>query len=217
MPSQYHIGCCTASASLVAAEMIMAMGGKNVPLSRLFVYYMTRKMQGRVGEKGTDLKSTLECMVRFGVSPELHWSFGYNKVDIEPSMQSKDEAAHYRLHSFDPVRANQFMESIDNNMPIVIGMFTGRMFWKMSGPLAEQAYKPVNLDDNRRSNGHAVTIIGYDDSINNGSWIVANSLGPKWGDHGFGAIPYSCTVDIGEAYVLNGFAGITPERKISDI
>jgi C1A family cysteine protease len=58
--------------------------------------------------------------------------------------------------------------------------------------------------------------VGYDDEIGDGSWIIANSIGPKWGDHGYGVIPYSCVSNIGEAYILNNFAGSIPGKKISE-
>jgi len=92
-------------------------------------------------------------------------------------------------------------------------MFTGTKFWSLTGPLEEQKYCPVNNTDNRLSKGHAVVIIGYDDSLN--SWIIANSLGPKWGDRGLGAIPYDCNKDIGESYVITSFAGISLGKKFS--
>lgn len=217
LPSQYNIGCCTACASLVAAEIIMAIGNQKICLSRLFVYYMTREMQGRSGQEGAELKMTLTAMMKFGVSPEQHWPFNFTRVNTEPSIQSRNEAAYYRLHSFDFISPIHFKEAIDRKLPIVIGMYTGKLFWELRGPLEKQAYKPINSTDNRQSKGHAVTIVGYDDDINGGSYIIANSLGPKWGDRGYGAIPYSCISDIGESYVLNGFAGIPPGRKISEI
>ena len=195
----------------------MAMGNKKVYLSRLFVYFMARKVQDRIGQKGAELKSTLESMTTFGVPEERFWPFEFGRVDKEPSMQARMEAANYKLHSFEHIPIDKFRESIDNNVPIVIGMHTGKLFWNLKGPLQSQVYKPVNSEDNRKSNGHAVTIVGYDDDINSGSWIIANSLGPKWGEFGYGAIPYTCNVDIGESYVLNSFAGMTPGKNISAI
>ena len=37
---------------------------------------------------------------------------------------------------------------------------------------------------------HAVTLIGYNDTINNGSFLILNSWGEKWGDRGMIWIPY---------------------------
>jgi C1A family cysteine protease len=86
-------------------------------------------------------------------------------------------------------------------------MNTGRQFWRLNGPIANQAYKPINDTDNRQSRGHAVVVIGYSDTLAGGSWIIANSLGLKWGDGGYAAIPYACNKDIGESFALISFAG----------
>jgi C1A family cysteine protease len=93
-------------------------------------------------------------------------------------------------------------------------MLTSRLFWGLKGPLEEQRYKQINMTDNKQYRGHAVTIIGYDDNICGGSWIIANSLGPVWGHQGYAAIPYSCNSDIGEAYAITQFAGITAGKEI---
>jgi C1A family cysteine protease len=195
--------------------MTMSQENKTINFSRLFTYYMARKMQGRVGQKGTEIRMVLSAMQTYGVPEERYWPFGYNRVDIEPSIQSIREAESYKLQAFGSARTEYINSCIDANTPVVVGIYTGRMFWALKGPLDKQVYKPVNSTDNRESYGHAVTIVGYDDSLHDGAWIIANSLGLKWGDHGYGILPYSCAVDIGEAFVLHQFAGISPGRKIS--
>lgn len=215
LPSQFTVGCCTANASLIAAEMIL--DDKFVPLSRLYLYYNTRKMQNRLNRKGAELKATLEALIEFGTCHDRYWPFGINRVELEPSEQACKDALNYRLDSFSEIDIDDFKKSIDSYNPIIIGIQTGRMFWKLKGLLTEQVYKPINSLDNRQSYGHAVAIVGYDDDLGNGSWIIANSLGLKWGDKGYGAIPYYCNSDIREAYIMNDFAGIIPGRKISEI
>ncbi len=217
MPGQGNIGCCASNAALIAAEMIMSLENRQINFSRLFVYYMARKMQNRIGQKGTELRMVLAAMQKHGIPETKYWPFSHTCVDIEPTFQSVNEAAFHKLQAFGSVSPENFNNCIDMNIPIIIGMHTGRMFWSLSGPLHQQVYKPVNSTDNSESFGHAVTIVGYDDDLCNGSWIVANSLGPKWGDHGYGVLPYSCAVDIGESFVLHKFAGIIPGRKISVI
>mgnify|MGYP003492573605 FL=1 len=210
MQSQENVGCCTASAVLLAAEMLSAKSGKPLNLSRLFVYYMTRKLQGRLGQKGAELKSTFDALSEYGVCKEQFWPFSPHRVDHAPSPRAIQNA-QYRLNKYESVDYQDFNQLLDRGIPIVIGMYIGRLFWKMRGELHEQVYKPINETDNRLTHGHAVTIVGYDDTIQNGSWIVANSLGLRWGHRGCGILPYTCRFDIGESFIIRNFAGISAE------
>lgn len=210
---QENVACCTACATLLSAEIIMASSGNKVNFSRLYLYYMTRKLQGRLGEKGAELKSTMEALTTYGVPLERYWPFSFLRTDMEPNLQAIN-AAEYRMQSYASILPSNFKSYLNNDIPIIIGIRTGKMFWKLSGEFSEHKYKPVNSIDNFQSKGHAITIVGYDDNLNGGSWIIANSLGPKWGYQGYGAIPYSCNIDIGEAYVITQFAGIIAGKKI---
>jgi len=216
LQSQENADCCTASASLIAAEMIMSSVGKNMNFSRLYVYYMTRKIQNRLKQRGAELKDTLNALTIYGASPENNWPFSISRIDREPNIPAIEAGVYYRVQSYKEVSSEEFKTYLIRNIPIIIGIRTGTKFWKLNGPLEEQAYKAVNITDNRPSTGHAMTVIGYDDKIGGGSWIVANSLGPRWGFQGYGAIPYECNVDIGESYVITKFAGIEAGKKISE-
>ena len=176
---------------------------------------MSRKHQGRLGQKGAKLKETLEALSIYGVPLDRLWPFIYNRVEKEPHIEIVKEAVNYRLHSFESTMHDKYKEYLNLGKPIIIGMFTGKQFWKLSGPLEQQNYKPINDTDNRRSKGHAVVCIGYDDNLNGGAWIIANSMGPKWGFQGYGAIPYSCDIDFMESYVITNFVGNSLDKKIS--
>jgi len=210
MQSQENVGCCTASAVLLAAEIMSAKVGKTLNLSRLFVYYMTRKLQGRLGQKGAELKSTFDALSQYGVCKEQFWPFNYQRVDHEPSVMAIQNA-HYKINGYENVNPSDFNSLLDRGIPVVIGMHTGKLFWNIKGELHEQAYGPINDTNNRLSKGHAVTIVGYNNEIQGGSWIIANSLGLRWGYRGCGILPYSCHVDIGESYVIRNFAGLSAE------
>ena len=174
---------------------------------------MARKLQGRLGQKGTELKTTLEALQQYGVCKDVNWPLRHSIVDKEPNMVAIREAEDYKVEEFDIVDAYEFNALLDNDIPIIVGIRTGRQFWKQSGNLATQRYTPVNDTDNWPSNGHAVTIVGYDNDLGNGCWIIANSLGLTWGDKGYGILPYECSIDIGEAYIIRRFAGKTPGKN----
>jgi len=213
IPSQENIDCCTASATLLAAETIMSMSGKNIVFSRLFLYYVTRVIQNRIGQRGAELKSTLEALSQFGVSTERTWPFVQQRIDKLPHQPAYQEALNYKVNSYESVCVDQYKDYLSMGIPIIVGMFTGRRFWSLKGSLETQNYLPINNDTNRLYKGHAVLCVGYDDNINGGSWIVANSLGLRWGDHGYGAIPYACNNELAESYVITKFAGIPAGKK----
>ena len=208
LPSQDNIDCCTSCAALLATEIMLATQGIYMNFSRLFLYYMTRKMQGRLGQKGAELETTLKSLILNGVCLEKTWPFMRNLVDKEPSINAIYEATYYKIQNYISADAFEFNLLIDKKIPIIIGLRTGRLFWSMKGDFKEQNYKSINIVDNRLSKGHAVTIIGYDNSVLGGSWIIANFLGPKWGFKGYGILPYECCRDIGEAYIVKPFYGI---------
>lgn len=204
---QENIACCTACATLLAAEIYMAQSNTSMYLSRLYLYYMTRKLQGRLNQHGAELKSTMEALSLYGSPPEKFWPFQPAHADKEPHIYAAQEAMQYRIQSYMEVSPDSYKTHLNNNTPIIIGIRTGRLFWRLSGELSSHRYKPTNHIDNLPSFGHAVTIIGYDDDLNGGSWIIANSVGPQWGFQGYGAIPYACNIDIGESYIITKFAG----------
>jgi C1A family cysteine protease len=213
LPSQDNVGCCTASASLLAIEIIMSMNSKPTHFSRLFPYYNARKMQGRVGQLGTELRITLESMNQYGVCLDRAWPFSPHRVNVEPSIAAYDEALKYKVRSYEPAEVDNFNTLIDIGIPIIVGLHTGRLFKHMGNELTKQCYKPVNSTDNTYFRGHAVTIVGY----TAGAWIIANSFGLRWGDHGYGILPYECSVDIGEAYIVRDFAGISAGKNFHTI
>lgn len=214
LPSQQNIGCCTASASLLAAEIMAYDYNKNFRFSRLYVYYMARKLQNRLYQNGAELRTTLEAMKQYGTATDSTWPFALNRVNTEPNAAAISEANQYRLNSYEWADISSYKDYLHQGLPIIVGLHVGKLFWNLRGPLSSLIYKPINNIDNRRFKGHAVTIFGYDDSLLGGAWIIGNSLGLTWGDHGIGILPYECGVDIGESYVITNFAGMSPGKKI---
>lgn len=217
LPPQENIKCCTASATLTAAELIMAVNGVSINFSRLFLYYMTRRHQGRIDQHGASLSATFEALKIHGCCTDRRWPFIPIRVNKQPDHVSVAEAANFKIEDYRALQTTDFNQFLEQGIPVVIGMRIGRKFLKLQGPIDTQRYVPVNSDDNRYAFGHAVTIVGFDDSLNGGSWIVANSMGPRWGDLGYAAIPYACEVDIGEAYIINSFSGFSIDKKFSTI
>lgn len=210
MPSQGNVACCTSNSVLLAFEIMAAIKGLKITTSRLFLYYMTRLHADTLFSKGARLADTLDAFVKYGVAPEESWPFTDRRVNMIPHTQSMQLAVYNRISSYRSINLFEYKEYIDSGKPIIIGLITGCKFWSLFGDMSTHRYEPINGTSNIISRGHALTIVGYDNNLNGGSWIVANSLGTNWGDQGFSAIPYDCSIDIGEAYILDDIIITTP-------
>lgn len=205
LPSQHNVGCCAASAALLAAEIMLYRKNIRVSFSRLYTYYMARKLQNRIGEKGTEIIAVLDSMKVYGACEDRLWPFSHHKVDVEPDNVAVSNGKLRLLDRYESLGGDDINRYLDRGTPVVIGMHIGSRFWSLRGKLSEQDYGPINQTNNTLVSGHAVTIVGYNEDY----WIIANSAGPQWGEHGYGKLPFSCSEDIGEAYVLREFAGIS--------
>ena len=115
---------------------------------------------------------------------------------------------------------------------VLMGFDVPKWFYNDIGygkPLAQQ----TNQQDHTLisgSPGHEVIIVGMDDNLNGGSYIVQNSWGGAWGDNGYASVPYKFlgdgythtgfmpkVFDINSLVVVDGFQGVdvkwTPERS----
>jgi len=96
---------------------------------------------------------------------------------------------------------------LDTVGPIV----TGFTVWKDFFGLGSGIYHKVNMlgpnTPNTIAGGHIMLIVGYDDG--NQCWIVKNSWGATWGDHGFCRIGYGQT-DI-DSWAKIGLVGTNPD------
>ena len=70
-------------------------------------------------------------------------------------------------------------------------------------------YRRNQSASNGIAGGHCMLIVGYDDSPGQQCWIVKNSWGPNWGDHGYARIAYGqCQID---EYAKIGLRNTNPD------
>lgn len=174
---------------------------------------MTRAYYGRRGQRGAHLKDTLLALSAHGVPSEHIWPFLQDNVDVEPPASVVEQAQCNRLHEYEELYTTEFKSYIDNNIPVIIGINTGRLYW--TPPVGNNSYyKPINISNNRFISGHAITVIGYDNTLAGGAWVIADMCNSHLMQGGIGIIPYDCDVDICEAYIIKSFAGISSGKKI---
>jgi C1A family cysteine protease len=65
--------------------------------------------------------------------------------------------------------------------------------------------------------GHAISIVGFDDSKH--AWIIRNSWGPDWGDHGFAYVSYDDESGVGDStwgFEIPAVDGYVVARNVHD-
>ena len=77
-------------------------------------------------------------------------------------------------------------QSIVNKHPVLIGMNLPATFENIG---SDGVFQSQNSTD--WIGGHAMCVVGYDDELHGGCFIVANSWGSEWGDNGFVYITYN--------------------------
>ena len=211
---QGQLGSCTANAGMGVLEYFERRAfGKHVDGSRLFLYKVTRDLLGMTGDTGAFLRSTMGALALFGAPPEKYWPYVIAKFDIEPSAFLYSFGSDYRAVKYfrlDPpgttpgVLLNRIKTNLAAGIPSMFG-FTVYSSISQANTTGNIPYP--ELGETVRG-GHAIVVAGYDDSVviknlptgpqTTGAFLIRNSWGATWGDHGYGWLPYE--------YVLHSLA-----------
>lgn len=133
---------------------------------------------------------------------------GYGGNDFSGSLL--DFTDYYRL--FDPYsdfedQISSVCQSLVNGHPVLIGMWFPNSFYDVSSNgVFNSENQSINYD-----NGHAMTVVGYDDNKLGGCFTVVNSWGSSWGDNGLVYIKYQDFFN----YTLYGFSFETEVKNLS--
>lgn len=127
---------------------------------------------------------------RFTQPPfDLHCSKSWDMNALRNTVAVTQRYRFWKWEKIIPENYNAIKSEIVNyNYPVVIGIShygNGLDIWNSS-----TGYFKPNYDlDNRE--GHAMTIVGYDDYVNGGSFLVVNSWGKEFGKDGYMWMKYS--------------------------
>jgi len=187
---QGDLGSCTANSTTSAMEFI-ALKDKKIftELSRLFVYYYTRKIEGTppTEDSGAYLRNVMKCLRYFGAAAETKWPYDISKFAIGPAYQAIRDAQNHRIVSYMRCPGLDAIRSA-----ITLGYTAVGGFSIPESILGKKTSKDgiVSFPSSTDSilGGHAVHFVGYDDKKH--LIKFQNSWGTKWGDKGYGYLPY---------------------------
>ena len=186
---QGQLGSCTANALVGNLEFLERKAGHTVnDLSRLFIYYNERAMEGTINEDaGAMIRDGVKSLAKLGVCCEKNWPYAVGKFAAKPPAQCYKEASAHRATSYHRILTLQQMrQCLAEGYPFVFG------FTVYEGFESAAVAKTGKLDMPKRSEkslgGHAVCAVGYDDAAKR--ILVRNSWGTDWGMKGYFTMPY---------------------------
>lgn len=217
---QGNFNTCTAHVAVEMVELMERKAhGQLVEGSRLFLYKAVKNLLHEVGNVPVHLRQTLGALELVGLPPEKFWPYlnpgtyeapndSDPRIDEEPPAFCYAIARDYRgalPYRLDDPGLQGDVEAIHRakvhlaaGFPVSLGI---RLFEsvKQARPTGEIPL-PAPTGDEHTVN-HAVLLVGYDDrkEIRNrlpggpastGAFKFQNSWSAKWGDEGFGWVPY---------------------------
>jgi len=207
---QGQIGSCTAFCGAEAYEIGYYYKHANTftaVVSPAFIYYEERVNilhQSISADQGAYMVDIGQSLQTYGVCPESMYT--YPTGDKTTAYKTPPGAAAISAALGYKVTGNTLINSGDvaavknlllNNIPVMMGLniYDNAQYKYFEGlNTTSYTYNPLAANGSLAKGvhllgGHATPIIGYDD--NRQAFLVQNSWGTSWGNHGFYYMPYS--------------------------
>lgn len=201
--NQGELGSCVAhgtAANLEFLEMrdikeklmgsVIFTAGLFQPMSRLFIYWNARVIDGDPSQDGgTQVSSALQALKTIGVCSEGIWPYNPGNVFSMPTPDCFNVATrHEVLEAFklDNTNIAQLKQCLALGFPFVFGITVYDSF--MGDGVATTGIIPIPAMSESLLGGHCMCCVGYDDSKS--MFIIRNSWGTQWGLYGYAYIPY---------------------------
>ncbi len=187
--NQGQLGSCTANALAGNLEFLEKKAGKRATnLSRLFIYYNERAMEGTINEDaGAAIRDGVKSLVHLGVCSESKWPYKIAQFASKPSPACYKQATSHEVTSYQRVIGlRQMKQCLAEGFPFVFGFSVYEGF--ESDAVAKTGKLDLPKPKEKQLGGHAVCAVGYDDSASR--LLVRNSWGTDWGMKGYFTMPY---------------------------
>jgi hypothetical protein len=212
-------GSCVAWSSAYAARTILesvrtGQPGENLKFSPSFLYNQI----GLEGCQGSYIIRAMEFMQQRGAVPYDQFPYTDQDCSRQPPGNLQQAAQQFKMHGFnrltkgdrtDMIDRRAIKENLAQGAPVVIGMMVGSSF--MQGMMGKDVWEPEPGDEMQQGfGGHAMCVVGYDDKLYGGSFLIMNSWGSEWGKNGFAWVRYSHF----DTYVREAY-GLEPMKNTS--
>ncbi len=187
--NQRQLNSCTANAAVGALEILERKQGiPQADLSRLFVYYNTRVLDGNVdSDIGAYISNSMKAIKLHGACLESMWRYDIGKVFARPGRECyKDGLIRQAMEYARVAQGHGVRAALADGLPVVFGMMLHESFNRTAGG---KGIVPMPADGEMALGGHAMLIVGYDTEAR--MYLVRNSWGEQWGNRGYCRIPFA--------------------------
>jgi len=193
---QGQLGSCTANAIGAAFEFEQDRQDRKADFmpSRLFIYYNERTIENSVSsDAGAQIRDGIKTVNKQGVCPETLWAYDITRFARKPPAACYQDALKHMVTSYQRVpRVIQQMKGcLAEGYPFVLGFTVYEAF--ESPEVARTGALSMPTSAEKEIGGHAVLAVGYDDAQSR--FLIRNSWGPAWGQHGYFTMPYQYLLD----------------------
>lgn len=188
--NQLALGSCTANALVGNLEFLEKKAGlPPTDLSRLFIYYNERAMEGTVSEdSGAAIRDGVKSLTKLGVCAEQQWPYVITKFSVKPPAACFKAGLKHQITSYHRILTLQEMrQCLAEGYPFVFGFTVYESF--ESPAVAKTGTLNLPKPKEKTLGGHAVMAVGYNDAAQR--FTIRNSWGADWGQQGYFTMPYA--------------------------
>ena len=207
---QGQLGSCTGNAIAAAIELVDRKKNKPLEVSRLFIYYQERLLEGTISvDAGAYIRDGIKACYTWGAPVESLWPYTISKFATKPSTAAYTDALRRKVTGYQ--RCTDFAavkNALASGYPVVAGFSVYSSFYNITS----NGIMPYpNVTTEHSLGGHAICIVGYNDNYGgtpgNGRFICKNSWSSRWGKNGYFYMPYQViqnTFMSSDFWVING-------------
>ena len=186
---QGNLGSCTAQAIAGQIELINRKNTKTHDVSRLFIYYQERLLEGTIRyDSGAYIRDGLKAVNKYGAPLESIWPYSIRAFAAKPTAGAYADALRRRVNGY--ARCVDFAavkNALAAGNPVTVGFSVYSSFEGTLNNTTGMMPYP-NTATESYLGGHAVCLVGYRDS--DSRFIARNSWGTSWGNNGYFYMPY---------------------------
>jgi C1A family cysteine protease len=198
-------GSCVGWALAYALKSYQEGAARNWPLSEddhlfspSFVYNQLRQSIDCKG--GIRYIDALNLLRQKGVATLQDFDYTPASCSALPNQSVKQGALQYVIGKWRRVNVQDETEvksQLASGFPVLVGIVVDDGFHHLQGAQPYSQYSGANPA------GHAVVLVGYDDTLAGGAFKLINSWGTTWGASGFGWISYTTFAKmVREGYIV---------------